>query len=161
MAPRSDALKRAEAALAAAALAYPEVHEDAPWGERAFKVAGKKVFLFMSRQTPGHLSLSVKLPVQRLTALALPFAEPTGYGLGVHGWVTSTFKQADRPPVELLLAWLRESYRAVAPARLARTVTGGAPTRPGASVPGTARTRRRPPSAPRATRRGGSRTPRA
>jgi len=122
MAPRPDALRRAEAALAAAALAYPEVREDHPWGERAFKVAGKKVFLFLSHR-PGELSLSVKLPVQRLTALALPFAEPTGYGLGVHGWVTSTFRRADRPPVDLLLGWLRESYRAVAPARLARAVT--------------------------------------
>jgi hypothetical protein len=33
MAARTDPLARAESALAAAALAYPEVREDHPWGE--------------------------------------------------------------------------------------------------------------------------------
>src|SRR5437764_3023576 len=50
----------------------------------------RSVFLFLSRHD-GNLNLSVKLPVSSAAALALPFAEPTGYGLGKHGWVTSKF----------------------------------------------------------------------
>jgi predicted DNA-binding protein (MmcQ/YjbR family) len=119
------------------------VHEDHPWGERAFKVRGKKVFLFMSNATPGALSLSVKLPVARLTALALPFAEPTGHGLGRAGWVTASFRRPDRPPLDLLLAWLNESYRAVAPAPLARTVDRVPVPDPGPAARATGRRPRR------------------
>ena len=44
----------------------------------------------------------------------LPFAEPTHYGLGKHGWVTAHFDQKKKPAIDLLEAWLDESYRAVA-----------------------------------------------
>jgi predicted DNA-binding protein (MmcQ/YjbR family) len=127
-----DPLAKPEAALAAAAMAYPEAAEDHPWGERAFKVKGK-VFLFLSRHT-GGLNLSVKLPVSNAAALALPFAEPTGYGLGKHGWVTSKFAPGDVVPVDLIVEWIDESYRAVAPkgvlAKLEAAEAGGPPARP-------------------------------
>ena len=115
---------KAAAALRRKALSYPEVHEDFPWGERALKVK-KKVFLFMRYQA-GQLSLSVKLPDSHGAAVMFPFAEPTGYGLGRAGWVTARFARGSRPPLPLLEAWLRESYEAVAPARLAATVDAGA-----------------------------------
>jgi len=107
----------AEAALRSHALAYPETHEDFPWGERVVKVRGK-VFLFLGRPEDG-LSLSVKLPGSATLALGLPFASPTGYGLGKSGWVTARFGPREKPPVELLQQWIDESYRAVAPRKLA------------------------------------------
>jgi len=107
----------AEAALRSHALSYPEAHEDFPWGERVVKVRGK-VFLFLGRPEDG-LSLSVKLPGSASLALGLPFASPTGYGLGKSGWVTARFGPRERPPVELLQQWIDESYRAVAPRKLA------------------------------------------
>jgi len=107
----------AEAALRSHALAYPEAHEDFPWGERVVKVRGK-VFVFLGRPEDG-LSLSVKLPGSASVALGLPFASPTGYGLGRSGWVTARFGPRQKPPVELLKHWIDESYRAVAPKKLA------------------------------------------
>jgi predicted DNA-binding protein (MmcQ/YjbR family) len=107
---------RAGAELRKKALRYPEAYEDFPWGERAYKVK-KKVFLFM-RYDASLLSLSFKLPDSHGAALMFPFAEPTGYGLAQSGWVTARFPKASRPPLQLLEAWLAESYRAVAPVRL-------------------------------------------
>lgn len=109
-------IARAEAALRRHALAKPLATEHFPWGERAIKVKGK-VFLFMSKDGE-ELSLSTKLPASSAVALMLPFAEPTGYGLGKAGWVSARFDGAIAPPVELLCEWIDESYQAVAPARL-------------------------------------------
>jgi len=102
--------------LRAVALAYPEAHEEFPWGECAVKVRGK-TFLFM-RQGEDGLSLSVKLPASREFALEYPFTNPTRYGLGKSGWVTSAFGANDKPPLDVLSAWIDESYRAVAPRKL-------------------------------------------
>ena len=99
-----------------AALCYPGTDEHFPWGETAIKVKGKS-FLFM-RGEDHALSLSVKLPHSREDALALPFTEPTHYGLGKSGWVTSSFKRGDDVPVGVLKDRLDESYRAVAPKKL-------------------------------------------
>lgn len=99
------------------ALSFPETHEDFPWEEhRAVKVKGK-AFLFMGMSLT-ELSFSVKLPQSRDIALMLPFAKPTGYGLGKSGWVSGYFEADARPPVDMLLAWLDESYRAIAPKKL-------------------------------------------
>jgi hypothetical protein len=73
MAKKKDPLDAPEAALAKMALAYPEVTEDHPWGERAFKVKGK-VFLFLSRHE-GGLNATVKLPQSNTYALTQPFAK--------------------------------------------------------------------------------------
>lgn len=109
-----------EAQLRDHAFTYPEATEDFPWGERAVKV-NKKVFLFM-HASPEALSLSVKLPHSRDMAVDLPFAQPTGYGLGKHGWVSAKFAPGDDVPLDLLRAWIDESYRAVAPKKLMKTL---------------------------------------
>ena len=114
--PTRNPLTRAAAALRKCALAYPGATEDFPWGESAFKVNGK-VFLFL-HQADDRLSLSVKLPESGAVALALPFAEPTGYGLGKSGWVTARFAPGDDVPVGMLTGWVDESFRAVAPRRV-------------------------------------------
>jgi predicted DNA-binding protein (MmcQ/YjbR family) len=114
--PKPD-IARAERAIAELARAYPSVTLDHPWGHSAFKVRGK-TFLFLSADAEG-LSLSVKLPHSGSAALVLPFAEPTHYGLGKSGWVTARFKVAKSVPLPLLGEWLDESYRAIAPKKLA------------------------------------------
>lgn len=101
------------------ALSFPGATEDFPWGERVAKVHGKVfVFLGCNPVPGGPVGLSVKLPESGAEALDLPFAKPTGYGLGKSGWVSARFEPGDRPPVEILKTWIRESYRAVAPKRL-------------------------------------------
>jgi predicted DNA-binding protein (MmcQ/YjbR family) len=102
--------------LKAAALAYPESWEDHPWGETVVKVKAK-IFLFLFEDEDG-LRVSLKLPRSREFALEYPFTKPTGYGLGKAGWVTSSFAPREKPPLDVLEAWLDESYRAVAPKKL-------------------------------------------
>jgi predicted DNA-binding protein (MmcQ/YjbR family) len=108
--------QKAEAALRAFALAYPETHEDFPWGHVAVKVRGK-AFVFLACGENG-LSASVKLPKSHGVALTLRFAQPTEYGLGKHGWVTVRFGPKEKPPLPLLYEWIDESYRAIAPKKL-------------------------------------------
>jgi predicted DNA-binding protein (MmcQ/YjbR family) len=107
------------------AMGYPGAHEDFPWGERVVKVKGK-VFLFLGGKD-SDLSLSVKLPSSGLIALGLPFASPTGYGLAKSGWVTARFGPKEKPPLDVLRAWIDESYRAVAPKKLVATLADGPP----------------------------------
>jgi predicted DNA-binding protein (MmcQ/YjbR family) len=106
----------ARATLRKLALGYPGTREEFPWGERVVKV-GKKVFVFLGMDD-GDFGMSVKLPESGSMALMLPFAEPTGYGLGKSGWVSVRFAAKQSPPVDLLAEWIDESYRAVAPAKL-------------------------------------------
>ena len=109
-------LTKLEAAIRDHALAYPQTEEAFPWGERAIKVKGK-AFLFM-RLGDSELSFSVKLPRTGMQALAMPFAKPTEYGLGKHGWVTIRLTKTTKPLTEQCLTWIDESYRAVAPKRV-------------------------------------------
>ena len=105
-------MSKIEEKLRKLALDYPGATEDHPWGETAIKVNGK-VFIFI-----GDNSASFKLPKSRDMAHDLPFAEPTHYGLGKHGWVTAHFDGKKKPAIKLLEAWLDESYRAVAPKKM-------------------------------------------
>lgn len=111
--------------LLAAALKYPGAHEDHPWGETVVKVKGK-IFIFLGllgRSDGGALfGCSVKLPHTGGVALTLPFVQPMAYGLGKSGWISARFKNGDVPPLPLLVAWMDESYRAVAPKKLVATL---------------------------------------
>jgi len=104
--------------LRAYALGFPGAYEEFPWGESAFKVA-KKIFAMLHADAPARrLSLTVKLGAGHDAALALSFAEPTGYNLGKSGWVTSIFEQEAAPPLGILRDWIYESYELVAPKRM-------------------------------------------
>lgn len=109
-------IQAAELALRDIAMAYPEAHEDFPWGERAIKIKGK-VFVFLHASAE-QLSLTTKLPASSEMALLLPNVSPTGYGLGKSGWVTAKFGPHDEAPLEMLREWVDESFRAVAPKKL-------------------------------------------
>jgi predicted DNA-binding protein (MmcQ/YjbR family) len=115
----SLALRRASRLLREFALGFPGATEDFPWGERVAKVNGK-VFVFLGADPVrgSGMGLSVKLPLSAEEALQLPFAKPTGYGLGKAAWVSASFGPDDSPPVEILKTWIGESYRAIAPKKL-------------------------------------------
>lgn len=115
-----------ERALRDYALTFPEATEEFPWGERAIKVKGK-VFLFL-RASAEEVSFSVKLPHSRFFVLDLPNTEPTHYGLGKHGWVTVRFSGAPKASLDTSKMWVEESYRAVAPKKLAAQLDAKTPT---------------------------------
>ncbi|HVX95253.1 MAG TPA: MmcQ/YjbR family DNA-binding protein [Polyangia bacterium] len=106
----------AELALSRFALGFPGAVEEFPWGHRVAKV-GKKIFVTFGNDERAF-SMSAKLPHSAALALTLPFAEPTGYGLGKSGWVTARFAANEAPPIDMMRAWIEESYRAIAPAKL-------------------------------------------
>ena len=108
------------------ALGQPGAYEEFPWGESVVKV-NKKVFVFLGMEPAADagLSFSVKLPISGDDVLSLPFTEPTGYGLGKHGWVTARFLPGEQPPIDVACAWIRESYRAVAPKKLLAQLDSG------------------------------------
>lgn len=115
---RGKKMKQTKAALRDFALGFPGAREEFPWGERVIKV-GKKVFVFLGMADGAELGLSVKLPESGPMALLMPFAEPTGYGLGKSGWVSAHFAASEAPPLGMLREWIEESYRAVAPKSMA------------------------------------------
>jgi predicted DNA-binding protein (MmcQ/YjbR family) len=129
-APKGHRFHAPEHALRKYALGLPQAYEDFPWGHRAFRV-NKKVFVFLAWDD-GVFTLTAKLP--QVLALSLPFAEPTGYGMGKSGWVTARFSGRDEVPVGLLCRWIDESYRAVAPKKVAGLIArgGSSPSRRGA-----------------------------
>ena len=109
------------------ALGLPGAYEEFPWGESVVKV-NKKVFVFlgMAPTADAGLAFSVKLPISGEDVLSLPFTEPTGYGLGKHGWVTARFLPGEQPPIDVTYDWIMESYRAVAPKKLLAQLDRGA-----------------------------------
>ena len=108
------------AALRAYGLAFPETVEDFPWGHTALKVRNK-TFVWLD-ESDGTLSLTVKLPVSRDFAETFDFAAPAGYGLGRSGWISCRFGTGEAADLDLLQRWIAESYRAVAPKKLAALV---------------------------------------
>ncbi len=118
----TDPIRTVRSKLREFALGLPETHEDLPWGERVVKV-NKKVFVFLGRDIDPHFGLSVKLPTSGKAALRMPFASPTGYGLGKSGWVSAKLDDKSQASFEMLRDWVRESYCAIAPKALADRIT--------------------------------------
>ena len=89
-------------------------------GEPTFRVRGKN-FVFAAMDASG---ISVKLPKEEAEAVVAtdPTAEPTGYGLGRHGWVSVPIGKADAARWRQVEEWVRTSYTMVAPKKLARVV---------------------------------------
>jgi predicted DNA-binding protein (MmcQ/YjbR family) len=109
---------RIGAAIRKHCLSYPKAEESFPWGESAFKVAGK-TFVFMSDGGEG-VSFSVKVPDSRDLALSFPGSEPTHYGLGAKGWVT--LRPTAGMPRHVIEFLVDESYRAIAPKKIVATL---------------------------------------
>src|SRR5262245_12318442 len=114
--PRPKSLVEPEEVLRQFALKFPEATEDHPWDHIAIKVKGK-VFVFLSGPDD-TLNVTCKLPSSGRMALALPFASPTGYGLGKSGWVTASFMDGDAVPLDRMAEGIEESYRRGAPKKV-------------------------------------------
>jgi predicted DNA-binding protein (MmcQ/YjbR family) len=95
------------------AAGLPGAWEDHPWGETVYKV-GKKVFVFFGVGDEGHLT--VKLRDRHDEAMAFVWVKPSGYGLDRGGWVSCSLPQD--APLEMVVSWIEESYRIVAPKKL-------------------------------------------
>ncbi|MFO0598365.1 MAG: MmcQ/YjbR family DNA-binding protein [Myxococcaceae bacterium] len=98
-------------------LTYPGAHSKSPWPGHDDLAVNDKTFAYLSSDGE-PFSASFKLPHSQGAALMLPFAQPTPYGLGKSGWVSLQPKKGQEPPLELLVQWLDESYRAQAPKKL-------------------------------------------
>ncbi len=109
-------------------LAYPDAVQEAPWGHQVAKVR-KKMFVIFDIQ-PTKLGLNVKLPASAAEARENDWVAPSGHGLGKSGWCQMTFTDAAEVPVEQILDWIDESYRAVAPKTLTRDLAPGLPPIP-------------------------------
>ena len=109
------------AELRAFGLTYPGAHSKSPWPDHDDLAVNDKTFAYLPK-AGGDFSLSVKLPYTGEVALDLPYAGPTGYGLGKSGWVTFAPADADIPPLDQLKEWIDESYRAQAPKKLVRAL---------------------------------------
>lgn len=110
-----DAFWDVRARLKQRALALPEAAEAHPWGKDVVKVA-TKVFAFFGSADDVAPRVGVKLPTSAISALRVAGAVPASHGLGRHHWITVPI--SSHVDEDTLLAWIVESYRAVAPARV-------------------------------------------
>jgi predicted DNA-binding protein (MmcQ/YjbR family) len=112
--------------LRAFGLTYPGAHPKSPWPGHDDLAVNNKTFAYLSNEGE-PFGISVKLPYTKHEALKLPFAKPTGYGLGKSGWVTLEPLAGQMPSLDLLKSWIDESYRAQAPKKLAASVKDPVP----------------------------------
>ena len=105
--------------LRAIGMTYPGAHSKSPWPGHDDLAVKDKTFAYLP-VAGDPFSLSVKLPYTGEVALDLPYATPTGYGLGKSGWVSFNPPEDEIPPIEQLREWIEESYRAQAPRKLVR-----------------------------------------
>jgi predicted DNA-binding protein (MmcQ/YjbR family) len=90
-------------------------------GEPTFRVNGK-TFIFSAPDASG---ISVKLPKEEAAAVVATDAdaEPTGYGLGRHGWISVSIPaRTSATRWREIEEWIRTSYTLIAPKKLARRV---------------------------------------
>ena len=114
-APGEDVLK----SLRAWGLTLPGAHSKSPWpGHDDLAVKGTTFAYLAADGEP--FSISCKLPYTGEVARDLPYAAPTGYGLGKSGWVTFTPPEDAIPDLDQLKEWVEESYRAQAPRKLVK-----------------------------------------
>ena len=105
------------AELRAFGMTFPGAERRSPWPEHDDLVVRDKTFAFLPADGQ-PFSMSVKLPYTGEVALDLPFARPTGYGLGKWGWVSFTPRPDEMPALDQLKEWIEESYRSQAPRKL-------------------------------------------
>src|SRR5262245_37289192 len=111
--------------LRAYGIAYPGAHRKSHLPGHDDLAVNDQTVVYIS--TAGEpFSISFKLAYTCHEALKLPFAKPTGYGLGRSNWVTLEPGAGEMPPIEMLESWIDESYRAQAPRKLAAQIGTGA-----------------------------------
>ncbi|MEP6862963.1 MAG: MmcQ/YjbR family DNA-binding protein [Deltaproteobacteria bacterium] len=104
-------------------IALPGAHLKSPWPGHKDLAVNDKTFAYLTVEGE-PFQISCKLPSSSAMALMLPFTKPTEYGLGKSGWVSASFEKHE-PSLEMLKAWIDESYRAQAPKKLLKQLDGG------------------------------------
>ncbi|MFN3521052.1 MAG: MmcQ/YjbR family DNA-binding protein [Phenylobacterium sp.] len=116
--------QRAEAALTAYGLTFPETTSGPSFGvTRGLYVRKKGFAVFGDRDQPQDaLTVILKLPISAEMAAHLPFVREAKGWFKQHNWVIADFGPKDDVLAELdtLKAWLKQSYVAVAPKALSR-----------------------------------------
>lgn len=100
------------------AMSFPEVSEGASCVNRAFK-ARKKNFLFVGEKDDGSCKVMLKLGPSADEAVELARAD-SRFEVGKTGWTTVRFGASDLPDAALLIRWVSESYRLLAPKGLVK-----------------------------------------
>lgn len=103
--------------LRAFGLTYPGAHLRSPWPGHLDLAVKDKTFAFLSVEGE-PLRITCKLPHSGAVALLLPFVKPASYGLAKSGWVNADYSGGAKPDLDMLKAWIDESYRAQAPKKL-------------------------------------------
>lgn len=108
---------RSTQAIRALAMKFPGTEEGMSCNKCAFK-AGGKAFLFMGMDDHSW-NLMLKLKDTLPEASRMAAKEPGHYGVGGHNWVSLTFEHGQKVPPGLLERWIEESFRLLAPKKLA------------------------------------------
>lgn len=116
----------AEAELTAYGLTFPETTAGPAWIPARGLYVRKKMFaVFGARGEPlAALTVLMKLPISAEMAEELSFVRPARGWFKQHNWVTAHFGPDDDILAEMttLKGWLKQSYIAVAPKKLGRTL---------------------------------------
>lgn len=116
----------AEAELTRYGLALPETDVAPGWKTtRCLRVRGKMFCVFGAGDTRrDELTIYVKLPISAEMVQDLPFVRDSKGWYKQHDWVIAHFDADDDILAEMatLKGWLVQSYRAMAPKKLAKLV---------------------------------------
>jgi hypothetical protein len=116
--------QRAEDELLAYGLGFPETTTGPAWPPARGLYVRKKMFcVFGAKGEPlDALTIIMKLPISAEMAEELPFVLPSKGWFKQHNWVRAHFGPDDDVLAEMptLRGWLKQSYVAVAPKKLAR-----------------------------------------
>ncbi len=119
-------LDKLEAELTAFGLELPEATASRGWGATRELLVRKKTFVMFGAhdEQPGGFSMTCKLPVSYEMVQELSFVRPGTPWYRKNNWVKVYFEpdQDGLSEVETLKAWTLQSYIAVAPKPLGRSV---------------------------------------
>lgn len=118
--------QRAEEALTAYGLTFPEASVGPGWQTtRALYVRKKMFAVFGAKAEPlDALTLIMKLPISAEMAEELPYVRPAKGWYKQHKWITPHFGPDDDilAEIDTLKGWFKQSYIAVAPKALSKAL---------------------------------------
>ena len=107
-------------AIRTVAMALPGATEGQSCVNRAFKAGGKN-FAFLGEKD-GECGLRLKLDTSIDEVAGRAESQPDRYQVGTNGWTMLRFPPDDPPMANELEAWIVESFRLLAPAKIVATL---------------------------------------
>lgn len=118
--------QRAEAALTTYGLTFPGTTAAPGWAfTRGLYVKSKMFAIFGDKAQPlDALTITLKLPISAEMVADLPFVREAKGWYKQHDWIIADFGPEDDilAEIDMLKAWLRQSYMAIAPKRLSKLI---------------------------------------